>query len=932
MNCIPFPNFNKFTFDSIFGQYEHARVCSLGEELLEREDDVQLIHRVLAGDDKAFDILVEKYQKSVHALVWRKIGDFHYAEEITQDAFLQAYRKLSTLKNPYQFAGWLYVIANRLCIDWVRKQKPAMQSLEETSVKEIDSITYERYVEEDRELKAAEQRHDLVKKLLEKLPESERTVVTLYYLGEMTTKEISKFLGVSVKTISSRLRRARERLKQKEDLFVQEYLGGVQLSANIRQNIARQVADLKPAPSPKMEPFLPWVAFGAAMVVATLLMLSVSNQYLAHFQKPYSFKAESEPTVEIIDAPIVLETDAKPSVRNQIGQTTTISESNSAGLRDSERNLTPNASQDSLRLSEAQWMPDTALRQAVRETLDFPAHHLLIPEDLQRLTTLDVRHKGIVDLTGLEHATDLQVLVLIGNKIQDISPLSGLTELSFLDLGENQISDLRPLAALTHLETLHIWQNHIEDISPLTGLVNLKKLLIENNDIRDFSPIDGLTHLEVLHKHGNFRVCDDISRIAVEPRIKDRDYPSIFTAWGGLSILNLPNLSANERLIYHDLFRSGPGFQLQWQPTSEGLRLFGRVDNADGTREDLLSENPNFIRLVSLGYTDVDLEDYPEEWPYRIRDDWPYWIRDENGDRVQAYAGGSTYLIDFTHPVVQNILVQKALAVAKCGLYDGIFLGPWQEGTATLEDGKGGYYRDVEAEWSARISMVRRIREAVDDDFLIVVNAGRRKARLSAPYVNGTFMEIIPDERDTGYTHDELREIENTLLWSEQNLCEPQINALEGRGIPIEPPDSPRNQRMMRVITTLGLTHSDGYVCYVLGISGMIHKHTYEIWPGHERDHIEGKSHHHNHQHYWYPFWDAPLGRPVGEKAQLYHKSKGHAVEGLFIREFTNGWAVYNRSGKEQKIQLPEQTTGVASGITDIQHTISDLDGEIYLK
>ena len=54
---------------------------------MERKDDVQLIHAVLSGDDAAFDILVEKYQKSVHALVWRKIGDFHYAEEITQDTF-----------------------------------------------------------------------------------------------------------------------------------------------------------------------------------------------------------------------------------------------------------------------------------------------------------------------------------------------------------------------------------------------------------------------------------------------------------------------------------------------------------------------------------------------------------------------------------------------------------------------------------------------------------------------------------------------------------------------------------------------------------------------------------------------------------------------------------------------------------------------------
>ncbi len=886
---------------------------------MEREDDVQLIRRVLSGDDKAFDILVGKYQRSVHALVWRKVEDFHYAEEITQDTFLQAYRKLSTLKNPHQFAGWLYVIANRLCIDWIRKQKPAMQSLEEISVREIDSITYERYVEEDRELEAAEHRHEIVKKLLEKLPESERTVMTLYYLGEMTTKEISKFLGVSVKTISSRLRRARERLKGKEDLFVQEYLGGVQLSANIRQNIARQVADLKPTPSPKMEPFLPWAAFGTAVVLATLLMLSVSNQYLAHFQKPYSFEAESEPTVEIIDAPIVLETDAKPSVRNQIGQTTTISRSNGNGLQAAERNSTLNASEDSLRLSETQWMPDVALRQAVREKLGIPTDASLTRAYLQQhLTSLDVRYKGIVELTGLEHATDLQALVLIGNKIQDISPLSGLTGLAFLDLGENQISDLRPLAALTRLETLHVWRNEIEDISPLAGLVNLKKLLVENNDIRDFTPIDGLPHLEELDTHGNFRICDDVSRGAVASRIKDREYPSVFSAWY-YDMLNVPNLSDDEELVYHDLFWGGPGFHLQWHPTAKGVRLFGRIDDAHWKSQYLLSQNPNFTRLVSLDYIDADSSDYPEEWPH--------WIRDENGDRVQAYAGGSTFLIDFTHPVVQDILVQKVLAVANCSLYDGVFLGRWQEGTVTLEDDNGVYYRSIAAEWSARISMMRRIREAVGDNFLIIVNTGRHKARLSAPYVNGAFIETILDEGDTAYTHDRLREIESTLLWSEQNFRGPRINALEGQGIPFQRPDSPSNQQMMRVITTLSLTHSDGYVCYVMGVTGIIHKHEYALSPGHEIDHIKGEPHQHNHQHYWYPFWDADLGQPIGEKSQLCQNQ-----EGLFIREFTNGWAVYNRSGKAQEIYLPAQASAVASGITNVQHTLSDLDGEIYLK
>ena len=82
-----------------------------------------------------------------------------------------------------------------------------------------------------------------------------------------------------------------------------------------------------------------------------------------------------------------------------------------------------------------------------------------------------------------------------------------------------------------------------------------------------------------------------------------------------------------------------------------------------------------------------------------------------------------------------------------------------------------------------------------------------------------------------------------------------------------------------------------------------------------------------SHSNYWYPFWDADLGQPVGEKSKLYQNR-----EGVFLREFTNGWMVYNRSGNEQKIRLPEQASGVASWTTAVNHTLSDLDGEIYLK
>ena len=322
------------------------------------EDDVQLIQKVLAGDDDAFTALVQKHQQSVHALAWRRINDFQFAEEITQDTFLQAYKKLPTLKKPSQFSGWLYVITNRLCNKWLLKNKSTVKSLEDVSMEEIENIFYERYVSEQNEEEARTYRHKLVRKLLDKLPESERTVMTLYYLGEMTTKDISKFLGVSVHTITSRLQRARKRLQQDEELLVQETLGSIRLSENLTQNIAQKISDVKLTPSPTSKPFLPWMAFGAAAVFL-LLLLSASNQYLVRFQKPYSFEAQSEPAIEIVDAPVALNIEAKPAVRNQTGRADTTNQSGNAGVQISESVLTSNASGDSLKPSAAQWTQAT---------------------------------------------------------------------------------------------------------------------------------------------------------------------------------------------------------------------------------------------------------------------------------------------------------------------------------------------------------------------------------------------------------------------------------------------------------------------------------------------------------------------------------------------------------------------------------------------
>ncbi len=180
------------------------------------ENDGELIQNTLAGDEAAFSRLVKKYQESVHALAWRKIGDFHIAEEITQDTFLQAYDKLSTLKDPNLFAGWLHVIANRRCIAWLRKKRVVMQSLDLTSEEILEKTAYAYYIAEQRDLASAERRREIVEILLDKLPETQRKTIILHYLGEMSCQAISKLLGVSLNTVKSRLNRARNRLKQEE--------------------------------------------------------------------------------------------------------------------------------------------------------------------------------------------------------------------------------------------------------------------------------------------------------------------------------------------------------------------------------------------------------------------------------------------------------------------------------------------------------------------------------------------------------------------------------------------------------------------------------------------------------------------------------------------------------------------------------------------
>ena len=228
-----------------------------------KNDDARWVERILAGDESAFTALVKKYEKQIHAFLWRRVRDYHAAEEITQDAFLKAYEKLGTLRDPNRFSGWLYMIATRCSLAWLEEKRVPMQSLEAMDTAAVEALFYTQYLTEQTENSATEKQREIVEYLLQKLTARERTVVALHYLSEMSCEEIGDFLEMSPNTVKSRLHRARKRL-QKETAIVREALGSSQVSDDLMEDVMKWIQMNEP---------------GAAAPVGTLTKTSDGSLY-----------------------------------------------------------------------------------------------------------------------------------------------------------------------------------------------------------------------------------------------------------------------------------------------------------------------------------------------------------------------------------------------------------------------------------------------------------------------------------------------------------------------------------------------------------------------------------------------------------------------------------------------------------------------------
>jgi RNA polymerase sigma-70 factor (ECF subfamily) len=183
----------------------------------ENEIDQALVQRVQAGEKRAFDLLVAKYQHKVTSLISRYIHDWSECQDVAQETFIRAYRALANFRGDSQFYTWLYKIA-------VNTAKNHLVSAgRRPPTDDIDAVDAVQYDGGSRLRDTDTPEHELMRQEIERtvaatveaLPEELRMAITLREVDGMSYEEIAEAMGCPIGTVRSRIFRARDAIDQK---------------------------------------------------------------------------------------------------------------------------------------------------------------------------------------------------------------------------------------------------------------------------------------------------------------------------------------------------------------------------------------------------------------------------------------------------------------------------------------------------------------------------------------------------------------------------------------------------------------------------------------------------------------------------------------------------------------------------------------------
>jgi RNA polymerase sigma-70 factor (ECF subfamily) len=174
--------------------------------------DGALVRAARDGRREAYDELVRRYAAKIRAVCGSRLGRRGPADDMTQEAFLRGYRALGTLEDPERFGSWLFGIAVRACLDWLKAKERSQVS--------FDGLGPDRNPEETlgSQPRPEAEENDRKRRVLEEvdsLPEIYREVVMLFYYKTQTYREMSALLGISPAAINARLTKARAMLRER---------------------------------------------------------------------------------------------------------------------------------------------------------------------------------------------------------------------------------------------------------------------------------------------------------------------------------------------------------------------------------------------------------------------------------------------------------------------------------------------------------------------------------------------------------------------------------------------------------------------------------------------------------------------------------------------------------------------------------------------
>ncbi len=174
----------------------------------EQRRDAELVRQILSGDEGAFDALYKRHKQRIHESIFNKIGDWHYAEELTDDTFLKAKEHLKTLRAPEKVLNWMFRIANQLIAGWHRENKKKKRVLLEFFA-DVEVTAANRIAEDHTPYK---ERYEKFCEAIGQLPELEQKMLHLQFENK-SYEEIAEICDVSVGSVRNRLPRAKKKLE-----------------------------------------------------------------------------------------------------------------------------------------------------------------------------------------------------------------------------------------------------------------------------------------------------------------------------------------------------------------------------------------------------------------------------------------------------------------------------------------------------------------------------------------------------------------------------------------------------------------------------------------------------------------------------------------------------------------------------------------------